>query len=290
MDRRTFVKYVLTAAATHPLWSSAPVLAWGDEDEAICRRKFSLAVSLSLQNRPIREVIIQMGISFLGTEYVPFALEVPGPERLVVNMRGLDCVSFYENALVLARCIKKGTTTFQDYREELKYIRYRGGVIDGYPSRLHYTSDYFYDNEKKGIWTTIARQLGGRPFRKVINYMSTHPDQYRQLRENPRNLEAIRKIEEEISARETYFIPKTMVAEIEPDIESGDVIGITTDIGGLDVSHTAIVVRQSGGLHLLHAPSVGKRVEISEATLVEYLAKNKRHTGIMVVRAKEPLG
>ncbi|MBI4418966.1 MAG: DUF1460 domain-containing protein [Ignavibacteriales bacterium] len=231
-----------------------------------------------------------MGVSFLGTEYVARTLEVPGPERLIVNMRGLDCVSFYENALVLARCIKKGTMTFVNYRDELKFIRYRGGVIDGYSSRLHYTSDYFYDNEKKGVWSDITRSLGGIPYRKTIKYMSTHRDQYRQLRENPANLEAIRKIEEEITRREKYFIPKDNVAEIESGMVGGDIVGITTDIEGLDVLHTGILVRQGARLHLLHAPAGGKKVEVSEKDFPEYLTRNKRYTGVMIVRPGEPRG
>lgn len=274
---------------TAPLWDLARLCAQPDEDEFVCREKFSLAVALSLQKRPIQEVIIQMGISFLGTDYVAFALEAPGPERLIVNLRGLDCVSFYENALVLARCIKKDRMTFVDYRNELRFIRYRNGVLDGYPSRLHYTSDYFYDNERKGVWTNIAERLGGVPFVKNIHYMTSHPGQYRQLREHPAHLEAMKRIEEEISSRKTFFIPKGSIAAAESGIESGDIIGITTDIEGLDVSHTAIAVRQSGALHLLHAPSVGRKVEISEATLSDYLAAGKRHTGIMIVRPKEPV-
>lgn len=274
---------------TAPLWDFTRTAAQPNEDELICREKFSLAVALSLQKRPIQEVIIQMGISFLGTDYAAFVLEVPGPERLIVNLRGLDCVSFYENALVLARCVKKDRMTFVDYRNELRFIRYRNGIIDGYPSRLHYTSDYFHDNELKGVWTNITARLGGVPFGKKIHYVTSHPGQYRQLRENPAYLEAMRKIEQEISGRKTFFIPKESLAAAERGIESGDIIGITTDIDGLDVSHTAIAVRQSGALHLLHAPSLGKKVEISAATLTDYLAANKRHTGIMIVRPKEPL-
>jgi hypothetical protein len=261
-----------------------------DEDVEICRSKFSLAVSLSLQNRPINEVIIQMGISFLGTSYSPFVLEVPGPERLVVNMRGLDCVSFYENALVLARCIKKDELSFVQYREELRFVRYRGGKIDGYPSRLHYTSDYFFDNEQKGVWTDVTQELGGIPYVKTVNFMSSHPEQYRQLRENSKFLEEIRRQEEEITKREKYFLPKEKIKMVADKIQSGDILGITTDIAGLDISHTGIAVRQSGSLHLLHAPAVGKTVEVSESTLDEYLARSKRHTGLMVVRPSEPRG
>lgn len=289
MKRRDFVRHlVLSGLAVDPLWASFAASLQNNEDVEICRNKFSLAVSLSLQKRPINEVIIQMGISFLGTEYAAFALEAPGPERLVINLRGLDCVSFYENSLVLARCVKKDMMTFDEYRRELTFVRYRGGVIDGYPSRLHYTSDYFFDNAKKGVWRDVTKEAGGVPFVKNINFMSTHPEQYRQLRENSKFLEQIRQHEEEITRREKYFLPKDRVSVNAEKIQSGDILGITTDITGLDVSHTGIAVRQNGVLHLLHAPAVGKKVEVSEPALADYLARNKHHTGLMIVRPAEP--
>ncbi|MEX1138130.1 MAG: N-acetylmuramoyl-L-alanine amidase-like domain-containing protein [Bacteroidota bacterium] len=289
MKRRDFVHHlVVSGLAMDPLQAMLAAAWQNSEDVEICRHKFSLAVSLSLQSRPINEVIIQMGISFLETDYAAFALELPGPERLVVNMRGLDCVSFYENALVLARCVKKDAMTFDQYRKELTFIRYRGGVIDGYPSRLHYTSDYFFDNERKGVWKDVTKESGGVRFVKTINFMSTHPEQYRQLRENPKFLDQIRQKEAEISRREKYFLPKEKISQSVDKILSGDILGITTDIAGLDVSHTGIAVRQNGTLHLLHAPAVGKKVQVSESTLSDYLAQNKRHTGLMIVRPAEP--
>lgn len=289
MKRRDFVRHLVASGlAADPLRAALAASWQNDEDLEICRNRFSLAVSLSLQKRPINEVIIQMGISFLGTDYAAFALEAPGPERLVVNLRGLDCVSFYENSLVLARCVKKDMMTFDEYRRELTFIRYRGGIIDGYPSRLHYTSDYFFDNGKKGVWRDVTKEAGGVPYLKSINFMSTHPEQYRQLRENPKFLEQIQKQEEEITKREKYFLPKDKITANASKIQSGDILGITTDIAGLDVSHTGIAVRQNGTLHLLHAPAVGKKVQVSELALADYLARNKRHTGLMIVRPAEP--
>ncbi|MBI2619323.1 MAG: DUF1460 domain-containing protein [Ignavibacteriales bacterium] len=288
MKRRSFL---IQTAAVLPLVSFRLPLSsdWFlEDDEGICRGKFELAVSLALRDKPFGDIIVEMGKSFLGTDYLARALEVPGEERLVVNMRGLDCVSFYENALVLARCIKKGTMSFEEYKKELQLIRYRGGVIDGYPSRLHYTSDYFHDNVGKGIWKNVTRDLGGVVYEKTINFMSTHPESYRQLKENPELIQIIRKQEDEIMKRETHYIPKENVAAIQEKIQDGDILGITTDIEGLDTSHTGIALWQERFVKLIHAPLAGKKVEISQGTLAEYLARNKRQTGIMIVRPLDP--
>ena len=147
ISRRRFLQNSLLLAGSSVLLarldSLAQVLPDDQQpgDEETCKRKFALAMEHSLQQKPIGEVMIAVGTSFLGTPYVAYAIEVPGDERLVINMQGLDCVSLTENSLALSRCIKSGKTTFDDYKRQMKRIRYRNGVIDRYPSRLHYFSD-----------------------------------------------------------------------------------------------------------------------------------------------------
>ena len=279
--------FIVRLSAAVPAMTAFRGFSW-DDDEALCKKKFDVAVSLSLRRKPINDVIVAMGKTFLGTEYLAHALEVPGEERLVVNMSGLDCVSFYENALVFARCVKMKRTTFDEYKQQLQLIRYRGGVIDGYLSRLHYTTDYIFDNVKKGVWKDVTGEIGGVPYIKTINFMSTHPESYRQLRENPLLVKSIRSLEDEISERKKFYVPKDRVKDLQEKIHSGDILGVTTDIDGLDTSHTGIAVRENGELRLMHAPIAGSKVQITEKTLADYLAGNKRQTGIIVARALEP--
>jgi hypothetical protein len=292
MNRRAFVHSTLLAAGIPSLLNVLKIMEGRaqvqDEDELLCKKKFDLAVSMQWSKKPINEVIVEVGKTFLGTDYVANALEVPGKEHLVVNMRGLDCVSFYENALVMARCIKMNKFSFEDYKKQLQIIRYRDGIINGYPSRLHYTSDYFYDNEKKGVWKIMTKDLGGVPFVKTLNFMSTHPQSYRQIRESEAVLKAIQEQEQEISKRTTYYLPKGKVASISDSLQDGDIIGTTTDIEGIDTSHTGILVRKNDKLYFMHAPLSGKKVQISEKEFHDYLAANKRQTGIMVARPLEP--
>ena len=289
MRRREFLKSARLMAGVPLLWKSAASHVWFyDDDAALCARKFEFAVSARLREKPINEVIVEMGKTFLDTEYVAHTLEQPGEERLVINLRGLDCVSFCENSLVLARCIKKAKTTFDQYKAELQFIRYRGGVIDRYPSRLHYFSDYIFDNEKKGVWKNVTTSIGGVPFRKTINFMSTHPDSYPQLKQHPEFFTIIQQQEEAISKRAMVHIPKREIARVADKIQSGDVIGITSDIPGMDIAHTGIAIRQNGDLHFMHAPITGSKVMITTKTLAEYLTDNKKQLGIMVARPLEP--
>ena len=290
MRRRLFLKSVPLLAGIPLLRSRTASSIWfyDDDDATLCTKKFEFAVSARLREKPIHAVIIEMGKTFLDTEYVAHTLEQPGEEKLVINLRGLDCVSFCENSLVFARCIKKGKTTFDQYKAELQFIRYRGGVIDRYPSRLHYFSDYILDNEKKGVWKNVTKNIGGVPFRKTVNYMSTHPDSYSQLKQHPEFVPLIQQQEEAISKRAMVHIPKGDIARVADKIQSGDVIGITSDIPGMDIAHTGIAIRQNEGLYFMHAPIAGSKVMITTKTLAEYLAGNKKQLGIMVARPLEP--
>lgn len=289
MIRRDFLRSISLAAGVPALVGFPSFRSFLlDDDVLLCSKKFEFAASLALRRKPVGEVVIAMGKSFLGTDYVANTLEQPGEEHLVINLRGLDCVSFYENALVFARCIKKNKTSFEDYKKELQFIRYRSGIIDGYPSRLHYTSDYFYDNEKKNVLKNMTKSIGGVRYERVINFMSTHPESYRQLKEKPELTAVIRKQEAAISSRQLFHIPKNIVAKVAPKIHDGDILAITADIPGMDVSHTGIALWQDKELHLLHAPITGSKVQITEKSLAAYLDASPKRLGIMVARPIEP--
>lgn len=116
--------------------------------------------------------------------------------------------------------------------------------------------------------------------------MSNHPGSYRQLKENPTLVEVIVRQEKEISKREMYYIPESMLSEVESQLMEGDIVGITTGVEGLAISHVGILVKRSGRIHLLHASSAANKVVVSENNLEEYLIKSKSATGIMVARPK----
>ena len=290
-SRRGFIRRVAVLAGGVAV---PPALRAGAEprppgsDEEICARKFTLSVKESLQTRQMGEVMVALGVSFLGTPYVANTLEQQGDESLVVNLRGLDCVTFVENCLTLARCVKLGTRTFENYTKQLKLIRYRAGVIDGYPSRLHYFSDWIFDNSARKIVRDVTHELGGIPYTKHLNFMSTHPGSYRQLNDEAA-LARIRDIEASINTREQYYIPKENIPTAVKAILPGDIIAITTSIEGLDVVHTGLAVLSNGIIKYLHAPLSKGKVQITESSLAHYLIEYKKHSGIMVARALDPV-
>lgn len=257
------------------------------KDELILLEKMKYAETHNLYHKPINEVIIAIAKTFLNAKYEINPIESEGDEQLVVNLRGFDCVTFCEASLVIARCIKRKDYTFKDFKSQLKFVRYRNGHIDGYPSRLHYTTDYFYDGQRKGILKDITKQLGGVLWNKEVNYMSKNPDSYPKLKKSQKFISEIQKIEKEISKRKIYHIPKSKVGSAVSKIKNGDILGITTDIVGLDCSHTGIAIWEKKQLRMIHASSSAKKVQITENSLQEYLENNKSNLGIIIARPKE---
>ena len=260
-------------------------------DEQICKLKFDFAVSQSLATKPINDVIVEIGKTFIGTDYLGNSLEDDTEEKLVVNLRALDCVTFYENCVTLARCVKLKKTTFNDYMAQLQFLRYRDGTIDGYTSRLHYTTDYWFNGEKKGIMKVVTKDIFGEKnvveIPKPINFMTTHRQSYKHLAANDANWKIIKAQEDTINARKDYFMPKGNLHMFADKVNNGDLIGITTNINGMDIAHTGVAVKVDGKLHFMHAPIAGKKVQITEQPLHDYLAKNSKQTGIIVARVNE---
>lgn len=232
------------------------------------------------------EVIVAAGRELLNTPYVAGTLEVHSPEILIVNLRGLDCTTFVENVMVVAAMSEEGQKEWDTYLRQLERLRYRDGIRRGYPSRLHYFTDWIRNNAKKGLVEDITQSLGGLPLEKRIDFMGTHPDLYPAL-SSEAALEAVQKVEQELSEQVTYILPREEVSEVENQIQNGDIIALATSIDGLDVTHTGFAFRKANGrLHLLHASTRGS-VEISKAPLADYLQGVKGNTGIIVVRPLE---
>ena len=237
------------------------------------------------KKKPTAELVALVGKTFLGTPYVAHTLEGE-KEQLIVNLGELDCTTYAENCLAIARSIKNGRNNFEGFTEELEKIRYRNGRIDQYPSRLHYFSDWIYENNRAGYVQDVSEQISHTPYPLEVDFMSTHPNSYQQLKKHPEFVQALSEKEKTISKRQMYYLPKQNLPEYENELREGDIVGITTSIAGLDITHVGILIRQDGRIHLMHASSVAEKVVISEEPLEDYLNSGSKVTGIMVARPR----
>lgn len=270
-----------------------PEADWTPADWQVLDAKVRWAVAERLDTLPLGEAIGRLALSFVGATYTPATLELPGPERLIVNLREFDCVTFVENVLALAWFARHdGVGALADpeaakarYERYLVGLRYRGGVIDGYPSRLHYFSEWLADNARRGNLRLATPGSWTDP--EPIRFMSTHPQSYRQLADQA-VLAAIRAHEERLNAAgPRAYVPEGQIAAVAGAIATGDVIAATSTLPGLDVAHTGFAVWRDGRLFLVHAPLVGKVVEVSERPLADRILAIGTQDGIIVGRPLE---
>ncbi|MBI4649635.1 MAG: DUF1460 domain-containing protein [Bacteroidia bacterium] len=263
------------------------ILVFSMED---IRRFYKLADSLlkcKANEKPLNEIVIETAMSFLNIKYSKSPSNLNLDNKLIINLSGFDCVTYIENVLAISRIVKQKKNSFVAFAAELQKIRFRNGNINEFPSRLHYFSDWIYDNDIKKIASDITCNIDTTPYNKTVNYMTKNKNKYPSLYVKD-YYEQIGAKEKEISARKYCYIPKLKVQEYEDSIKDGDIIAITTATTGLDISHVGFAIHKNGKVHLLHASTTGNKVIISEKILADYLKANKMQTGIMVARIIEP--
>lgn len=227
---------------------------------------------------------------FYGIPYVAHTLDRNRRERLVVNLKELDCTTYVEQVLALSVCAAERKRTFGDFCNMLMQIRYMDGKI-GYANRLHYFTTWIDDNVKKGLVTDIG--VSRAPFTAVqrlnINYMSKNVSKYSMLKANPKLLPYIKAMEKKLTGRKERYIPKSEIYNSEllrRTIADGDILVIITNRKGLDTSHIGIAVWHKDGLHMINASSVHGKVVKEPMTLREYMKKHPSQIGIRVCRMK----
>lgn len=240
---------------------------------------------------PIGARVAKVGSAMVGIPYKNFTLEIDDRiEAPSVNFDGLDCWTFFETSLAMARMLKLEEKD-QNAANLLKLIeldRYRNGRCEGYLSRLHFLEDWMYDNKKRGLVVDVTGSLGGvkMPYRR-IQEMTVSWKSYRYLRNNPSLRAGMATVEARVSSLPVYHVPKSKVSSIESKIQSGDIICITCADKGSYTSHVGLAYRDSSGiLRLMHATptkSKGRQVVIDDRLSV-YLAGKSSQIGIFVAR------
>lgn len=237
-----------------------------------------------------QDLVLFFARKFLGIPYVASTLENNTDEQLVINLRQLDCTTFVENVLTLTLCTKNGQTTFDDFCNQLRKIRYRNGKV-GYPTRLHYFSEWISDNTRMGF--VEETQAPNPPFSAVqtlqINFMSTHVDKYPILVRTPSFIKPIAQMESELNVQTCRYIPKVGIlnnAACKQAVKDGNILALVTSRQGLDTSHVGFAIWKKDGLHLFHASSLQKKVVEDKSLLRNYMMKQKSQLGVRVVKVK----
>ncbi len=223
-----------------------------------------------------------------GLPYVGHTLEVNAEERLVVNLRQLDCTTYVETVLALTRCMQQRKRSFKQYCDNLRNIRYAEGRV-AYTTRQHYFTYWMEQNRDKGLISFVDSPTTFFSATQTVqaSYMTTHVQSYKMLAAHPQWLPDIREMEQSISGRKYVYIPKSKLGDnnaLRKVVKDGDIIAIITSKKGLDTTHIGIAVWHRDGLHLLNASSLRKKVVEEPKTFYQYMQGQPSSIGIRVAR------
>ena len=241
---------------------------------------------------PLGPAVARAGELALGTPYLAHTLEAylvsggsPHEEPLTLRLGVFDCVTLVETAVAAARTAAAAPgADWERFAAEVERMRYRGGVRRGYPSRLHYFSEWIADGAARGLVRDLGPELGGVADPRPLRFMSAHRASYGALADDA-VFAAVAERERALDAVPRHRIPRARLAGAAAGLQSGDVLAFATSIAGLDVTHTGLAHRGADGvLRVLHAPLSGGVVEVSAGTLPEYVAGLRNCTGILAAR------
>jgi hypothetical protein len=246
------------------------------------------------RNLPLGQRTVKFGKAMLGVPYINYSLEVDDRiESPVVNLNGMDCWTFYENALGMARLLryKPGPYSKQDLLHMVELERYRKGRCNGnYLSRMHHLEEVFYDNQRRGLSTNITPNLPGTVrLRREIREMTVQWKSYRYLKNDPSLIPKIGAIEKQVSRLPVYHVPKAKVRSVEHLLQDGDICAITSNWKYGYTSHVGMIVKRGGRARFMHATSErskGRRM-IIDRPISDYLNESSSRAGIVISRPKE---
>lgn len=246
------------------------------------------------RNLPLGERTVRVARELVGTPYVNYSLEVDDRiESPVANLRAMDCWTFYENSLAIARMLRYQPAPYKptDLLHMVEIERYRNGVCTGsYLSRMHHLEEVFYDNQRRGYATNITSRIpGAERMHREIREMTVQWKDYRYLRANPSLIEPMGKIEAQVSNLPVYQVPKSKVRAAEKYLQNGDICAITSNDSSGYTSHVGMIIRLNDRAYFTHATSDHDkgRMVIIDRPITDYLASAAKHTGIIICRPND---
>ena len=231
------------------------------------------------------ELMEFIGRQFVGMPYKSGTLEME-PETLTINLDEFDCTTFIETVTALALTIEDRKNSWQDFANNLESLRYRQGEANGYASRLHYFSDWIVTNIHRGYIKEVTDRIPQSDSQiKTLDYMSHNRASYPALKDSA-TFEGIKNMEVGYRSHRFPYIKSARLTSkpVTNALKGGDIVALTTKIGGLDVSHVGLIVIEKDGPHLLHASSREGKVVVDKLPLAEYMRKSSNLTGIRVIR------
>jgi len=205
---------------------------------------------------------------FLDVDYSESTLigSINIPEVFALNFEGVDCYTYidYVEAMRLS-------SSFSEFKINLRKVRYKSGIV-AFENRNHFFTDWreFNADFVKDITEEIGTQKAIRA-QKMIN----------EKEDGTFFLPGIHPVQREI----TYVASNAIDESVFNKLETGDYVGIYSEVQGLDVSHVGIIIKDRDDIYLRHASSLKEYRKVVDQDFKNYIIGKP---GIIVFRPKDP--
>lgn len=234
-------------------------------DETVNRLHATLALHTAIPEADKGQKIDLLSQAFLGTPYVANMLigSVTTPEQLVIDFHGLDCFTYLDYVEAL-----REAATDQQFIENLIQTRYVKGEID-FLHRKHFFTDWA--QKERILADDITAQLSPQAI-TLVKHLNRKADGDTYLPGLP------------VVARSITYIPSEFVDDkVISQLQTGDYIGIYTQLAGLDVTHTGFFILTPHGPVLRNASSRRENMQVVDSPFSDYVMNTP---GIVVLRPR----
>ncbi len=228
----------------------------------------------SLKGKSFVQRIEAVSERALGTPYFLGPLgegpSAPYDQKPLIDLKRVDCVTFCEQTLALAL-----SPNYKQAVQTLQKIRYDKGEIKMECRNHYFMADWIPHNA--WLLTDISSRLpGATPLTRTISHKNLFASQgFKgiQVRQKDRTLTM-------------SYIPEDKLAQVLPQLHSGDVGVLIQDLPGIFAAHTGLVIKKGDQLFLRNATSLAPQrvVDTPFEDLIASLKKSKRLIGMSFAR------
>lgn len=224
-----------------------------------------IVVSANELKDPDRRIVF-ISNAFLDTPYREKSL-IGGPDQkeiLVMDLAGVDCFTLLDYVESFRQA-----GHFSNALNVLQQVRYRDGLVS-YQNRNHFFSDWLHSNREKIV--DVTADIGQGKELSVNKKLNLRQDGTLWVAGIP------------VTQRRITYIPSAEIdLRLASALRNGDYLGVFSDLPGLDVTHTGIVIKTERELWLRHASSQDRLRRVVDSDLLEYL---QGKPGILVYRGR----
>ncbi len=255
------VVVVSPAVSPLPRAVASPAVLISSQSEQILQSLLRVAGQTAGADPAQRSAVLSG--QFLGTPYGANTLvgSATVPERLVVDLQGVDCFTYAD----YVEALKRGDGR-QEFIDGLIEVRYKGGIVD-FENRKHFFTDW------SAAAPAVATNITG----------SVSPDAVAVTKNlNQKDSGGVYLPGLPVIARTVVYIPSSLVDDdVLNRLRTGDYLGAYATDGGLDVTHVGIFVETPEGPVLRNASSLAADDKVVDSPLPDYL---QTVPGIVVLR------